>query len=65
MQETIQSFGRAAKRAVEAGADGIQLHGAHGYLINQFLSPFYNSRSDAWGGRRKAVSGSWSKCSVK
>jgi len=50
IQETIQSFGRAAKRAVEAGADGIQLHGAHGYLINQFLSPFYNSRSDAWGG---------------
>ena len=50
IHETIQSFGRAAKRAVEAGADGIQLHGAHGYLINQFLSPFYNSRSDAWGG---------------
>ena len=49
IQETIQSFGRAAKRAAEAGADGIQLHGAHGYLINQFLSPFYNSRSDAWG----------------
>ena len=50
IHETIRSFGRAAKRAVEAGADGIQLHGAHGYLINQFLSPFYNSRSDAWGG---------------
>ena len=49
IQETIQSFGRAAKRAAEAGADGIQLHGAHGYLINQFLSPFYNTRSDAWG----------------
>lgn len=50
IQQTIQSFGRAAKRAVEAGADGIQLHGAHGYLINQFLSPFYNTRNDAWGG---------------
>jgi len=50
IHETIQSFGRAAKRAVEAGADGIQLHGAHGYLINQFLSPFYNTRTDAWGG---------------
>lgn len=50
IQETIQSFGRAAKRAVEAGADGIQLHGAHGYLINQFLSPFFNMRRDAWGG---------------
>ncbi len=50
IQETIRSFGKAAKRAVEAGADGIQLHGAHGYLINQFLSPFYNTRNDAWGG---------------
>jgi 2,4-dienoyl-CoA reductase-like NADH-dependent reductase (Old Yellow Enzyme family) len=50
INETIQSFGKAAKRAVEAGADGIQLHGAHGYLINQFLSPFYNTRSDGWGG---------------
>ncbi len=49
IQETIQCFAKAARRAVEAGADGIQLHGAHGYLINQFLSPFFNSRSDAWG----------------
>jgi len=50
IHETIQSFVNAAKWAVEAGADGIQLHGAHGYLINQFLSPFFNTRSDAWGG---------------
>lgn len=50
IQEAIDSFGRAAKRAVEAGADGIQLHAAHGYLINQFLSPFFNHRTDKWGG---------------
>ncbi len=39
INETIQAFVNAARRAVEAGADAVQLHGAHGYLINQFLSP--------------------------
>ncbi|MGV7224131.1 MAG: hypothetical protein ACQ9MH_21735 [Nitrospinales bacterium] len=48
--EIIKSFGIAAKRAVKAGADGIQLHAAHGYLICEFLSPYFNTRTDSWGG---------------
>jgi 2,4-dienoyl-CoA reductase-like NADH-dependent reductase (Old Yellow Enzyme family) len=50
IQETIRAFGAAAGRAAEAGADAVQLHGAHGYLISQFLSPFFNRRKDDWGG---------------
>lgn len=50
IENTILDFKEAARRSVEAGADGIQLHAAHTYLINQFLSPFFNSRDDGWGG---------------
>jgi 2,4-dienoyl-CoA reductase-like NADH-dependent reductase (Old Yellow Enzyme family) len=50
ISELIETFAVAAKRSVEAGFDAIQLHGAHGYLMSQFLSPLYNRRNDRWGG---------------
>lgn len=50
IEQTIRDFGEAAARAMEADADGVRLHAAHGYLINQFLSPFFNQRTDQWGG---------------
>lgn len=48
--EIIQSFGDGAKRAKEAGFDAVQVHGAHSYLLSQFLSPHTNRRQDQWGG---------------
>jgi len=48
--EIVNAFGAASKRAIEAGADGIQLHAAHGYLISEFISPYFNIRTDTWGG---------------
>ncbi|MGX9143738.1 NADH-dependent flavin oxidoreductase [Mesorhizobium sp. 128a] len=48
--EVISAFGDATRRAIEADFDGIELHGAHGFLIQNFFSPHYNQRDDAWGG---------------
>ncbi len=46
----VDKFGQAALRAAEAGCDGIELHGAHGYLLAQFISRYSNKRSDEYGG---------------
>jgi len=48
--EIVEAFGHAARRVQEAGFDGVQIHGAHGYLGSQFLSPHSNRRQDRWGG---------------
>ncbi len=50
IKKLIQSYTAAAKRAQEAGFDGIQIHSAHGYLLSQFLSPVFNKRQDEYGG---------------
>ncbi|QHA92477.1 NADPH dehydrogenase NamA [Bacillus sp. N1-1] len=50
IKETIVSFKEGARRAKKAGFDVIELHGAHGYLINEFLSPLTNKREDEYGG---------------
>lgn len=50
IQKTVRSFGDAARRAENAGFDAVQIHSAHGYLLSQFLSPYYNKRNDIYGG---------------
>lgn len=50
IESILDAFARAAQMCVDAGFDGVQVHGAHGYLVSQFLSPLVNRREDRWGG---------------
>lgn len=50
IKEYVQDFAQAAKNAIAAGMDGVELHGAHGYLLNQFYDAYSNQRTDEYGG---------------
>lgn len=50
VEEIVDAFGETARRAIEAGYDGVEIHGANGYLIQQFFSPHSNQREDRFGG---------------
>ena len=50
IEDIIARFGRSAAICKKAGFSGVEIHGAHGYLVNQFLSPHHNRRIDEWGG---------------
>ncbi|MCY1521149.1 N-ethylmaleimide reductase [compost metagenome] len=50
IRQTVADFRFAARRAIEAGADGVEIHGANAYLIQQFLAPSANARTDEYGG---------------
>jgi len=53
IRDIIERFGYAAKMVKDCGFEGVQIHGAHGYLVSQFLSPAHNTRTDQWGGDLK------------
>ncbi|MYX42925.1 NADH:flavin oxidoreductase/NADH oxidase family protein [Streptomyces sp. BBFR115] len=50
IEATVTRFATTARRAEQAGFDGVEVHAAHGYLLSQFLSPLVNKRTDRWGG---------------
>ena len=50
IEALVEEFARGAERAVKSGFDGVELHGAHGFLLNQFFSPLFNRRRDVYGG---------------
>ena len=53
IEQTIKDFGEATRRVIEAGFDGVEIHGANHYLIHQFVSPYDNNRNDVWADNLK------------
>ena len=53
IEELVWAFAHGIRRAHEGGMDAAEIHGAHGYLVNEFLSPYFNRREDKWGGSRE------------
>jgi len=53
VEEAVESFVTASRNAIAAGFDGVEIHGANGYLVDQFLAPNTNLRTDRWGGDRE------------
>ncbi len=53
VRQTVQDLRHAARRAIEAGADGVEIHGANAYLVHQFIAPSANERTDEYGGSIK------------
>lgn len=53
IEELVVAFAQGIRRVREAGLDAAEIHGAHGYLVHQFLSPYFNRRTDQWGGSRE------------
>ncbi|PTK84014.1 NADH-dependent flavin oxidoreductase [Staphylococcus haemolyticus] len=53
IEQTIKDFSEATRRVIEAGFDGVEIHGANHYLIHQFVSPYYNRRNDEWSDHMK------------
>lgn len=53
IEELVWAYAHGIRRAAEGGMDAAEIHGAHGYLVNEFMSPYFNRRDDRWGGSRE------------
>lgn len=61
VQDAVQGFAQAARNAIAAGLDGVEVHGANGYLVHEFMSPVSNTRTDQYGGSPRTAPASRSR----